>query len=288
MLEQVNPTMLILARESRGMNQKEVAERMHMSVSNLSRMENNGLGVSQNVLEQIVDITRYPIQFFYQKADIIPDNLGYRKRQIVAQKVLTPINARINIIRNHVQFLIRNLRLDLPRLPVIEINDKQTPQMAATYLRKLWKLKEPIIGNMTDIIEDHGVVVTTFDFHTARVDSRSILTDDKQPVIVYNKSHLGDRQRFSLAHELGHLVMHTYTNLGADRDITHEANLFAAELLMPEKEVRKDFEEPITIPRLAELKKKWLVSMISLLYRADDLGYLSANQKNICSSSSTT
>jgi Zn-dependent peptidase ImmA (M78 family) len=64
-----------------------------------------------------------------------------------------------------------------------------------------------------------------------------------------------------------------------NRDTGHEANLFAAELLMPEPDIRADFEQGISVPILADLKKKWKVSMISLLYRADDLGYLTPYQK---------
>lgn len=281
MNETVNPLMIELARESRGMNQKDLAEKTGISVSNISRMENNGLPVTATALEAIASTTEYPKDFFFQKVDIVPDNLGYRRRHVVAQKILTPINAQINIIRQHVQFLTRELKQPLPKLLTVEVMDATTPQAVANRVRKAWKLKEPVIDNLTQAIEAQGIAISTFDFNTARVDSRSILTEDKYPLIVHNRNHLGDRQRFSLAHELGHLVMHTFVSLAADRDITHEANLFAAELLMPEAAIRKDFnEQPITINRLAELKKKWKVSMISLLYRADDLGYFTPSQKN--------
>lgn len=68
-------------------------------------------------------------------------------------------------------------------------------------------------------------------------------------------------------------------NISSERNIIHEANAFAAELLMPAKEMKEDFKKGINIGALAELKKKWKVSMIALLYRADDLGFLTANQK---------
>ena len=48
---------------------------------------------------------------------------------------------------------------------------------------------------------------------------------------------------------------------------------------MPAKDIKSDFEQGITLPLLGELKRKWKVSMISLLYRADDLGLLTPNQK---------
>lgn len=280
MIETFNPAMIVLARESRGMNQKELAEKISISVSNISKMENSALTITPPVLEEIADATNYPTEFFYQKTDIIPDNLGYRRRQVVSQKILVPINAQINIIRQHVQFLTRELKVPVPKLPIIDVSGDVTPQMAAKQVRKSWKIKEVVIANLTQLLESHKVAISTFDFNTARVDSRSILTEDNYPLIVHNRNHLGDRQRFTLAHELGHFVMHTFTDLSADRDITHEANLFAAELLMPEAQIRKDFKELLTITRLAELKKKWNVSMISILYRADDLGFLSPNQKH--------
>jgi Zn-dependent peptidase ImmA (M78 family) len=73
--------------------------------------------------------------------------------------------------------------------------------------------------------------------------------------------------------------MHTFNAVDWNRDIGHEANLFAAEFLMPEREMREEFKEGVTLALLAELKRKWKVSMIALLYRADDLGFLTENQK---------
>lgn len=90
---------------------------------------------------------------------------------------------------------------------------------------------------------------------------------------------LGDRQRFTLAYELGQLVMHTFNVVPSQRDISHEANAFAVEFLMPAKYIKEDFKNGITIPILGESKRKLKVSMIALLYRADDLGFVTPNQK---------
>ena len=73
--------------------------------------------------------------------------------------------------------------------------------------------------------------------------------------------------------------MHTFNSVSPERDISHEANQFAAEFLMPAKYIKDDFKSGITIPLLGELKRKWKVSMIALLYRADDLGLITPNQK---------
>ena len=275
----INPHMIVLAREARGLTQSELAEKIGMSPTNLSKIERSDIGIQQDVLETISEVTLYPPQFFSQPGSIIPENLSYRKRSHVAQKLLTPINAKANIIRNHIQFLTGALEVNATELPVIPVTEKMSPTQIANKLRHQWKLDTPVIHNLIRVLEDHGVIISSFDFGTERVDSRSILTEEKHPIILFNSTLLGDRQRFSLAYELGQLIMHTFVQVPLERDISREANEFAAELLMPAKAISEDFKNGISVPLLGELKRKWKVSMIALLYRADDLGFLTANQK---------
>lgn len=278
-LEMINATMIVLARESRGMNQSELADKISMSSTNLSKIERGDIGVGKETIELIAQATHFPLSFFEQTGGIVPENMNYRKRQTVAQRLLTPINAKVNIIRLHIQQITRELKIPTPIIPSLEITESQTPAIVAIQLRKLWKIETPIIENVTELLENKGIAINNFNFGTERVDSRCVLTDDKYPIIFSNDSLLGDRQRFSLVFQLGHLIMHTFNTVDWNRDISHEANLFAAEFLMPEKDIRKDFEEGITVSLLGELKRKWKVSMISLLYRADDLGFITENQK---------
>ena len=275
----INTAMLILARESRGLSQIQIAEAIGMSATNLSKIERAEIGLHNDNLEKIGTITGYPLPFFTQKGEISPENLSYRKREIVTQKLLNPVNAKANIIRLQVQQLAHLLHKTAYFLPKKPINEQNEPAIIAQKLRKEWQVSSGAISNITNLIESKGIIITQFDFNTPRIDSRTMLTSDKQPIIFTNSSLLGDRQRFSLAYELGQLIMHSFVPVAIDRDISHEANLFAAEFLMPEADIRPDFEQGITIPILAQLKTKWKVSMISLLYRADDLGYLTPNQK---------
>ena len=278
----VNPNMIILAREARGISQADLAEKIGMSATNLSKIERSDIGIQEEVLERIAETTHYPIHFFYQPGNIVPDNLSYRRRQIVPQKLLTPINAQVNVIRKHVHFLTLANQIEAPLLPILEVNEKQTPEKIAGKVRKLWGINTSVIDNLTKLLEKQGIAVASFNFSTERVDSRSVLTEAKYPVIIYNSALLGDRQRFTLAYELGQLIMHTFNIVPLYRDISREANEFAAEFLMPSNEIKKDFEDfekGITIPLLGELKRKWKVSMIALLYRADDLGLITPNQK---------
>lgn len=279
MRESVNSKMIVLAREARGLNQAELAERIRMSATNLSKIERGDIGISEELLDSIAETTGFPSHFFLQDGEIIPEHLGYRRRQHVAQRLMGPINAKANIARRHVQFLTRSLNISPPALPRLEVRDGQSPEQLAIKLRKLWNIPPGPIENLVKLMEEKGLVTIQYDFGTDRVDSRSIFTEDQYPVICLNHRLGGDRQRFTLAYELGGLVLHSFFSVAPDRDIVHEANAFAAAFLLPAKEMKEEFKNGITIPLLAALKKKWKVSMIALLYRADDLGFLTANQK---------
>ena len=271
--------MIILARDARGLTQQELGEKIHLHKANISRLESGETHTSEETLNALSEALGYPPAFFKLPGHIMPTNLAYRKRQQVPMKLISPVEAQVNILRRHVQFATRVLNKPFPHLPLFGVDEKNTPAKIAGLVRRKWGADTPVIDNLIRLVEQQGIIINSFDFGTERVDSRSILTDDKYPVIFLNSTMLGDRQRFSLAYELGHLLMHTYTVVPHYRDINHEANLFAAELLMPEKEIRKDFKGGITLPLLGELKLKWKVSMIALLYRADDLGLLTPNQK---------
>ena len=267
-------------RGKRIKQQAELAEEIGISATNLSKMERADIGISNVLVETISDKTCFPPHFFYQGGDIVPENLNYRKREVVAQKLITPIHAKVNIVRKHVHFLTMALNIQNAPVPVMGSNRNANP--ANNCCKTSQALESSNAHHMqtsTKLIEDNGIVIKSFPFNTDRVDSRSILTDDKFPIIFFNESLLGDRQRFSLAYELGQLIMHTFSIVPLDRSVSHEANAFAAEFLMPAKDIVTDFKDGVTIPLLGELKSKWKVSMISLLYRADDLGLLSLNQK---------
>jgi Zn-dependent peptidase ImmA (M78 family)/DNA-binding XRE family transcriptional regulator len=279
MNQKINPNMIVLGRELRGLSQLELASKIKLTSATLSKMELSFLGIAKEHFENIAKALHLPESFFYQEGEKMPSNMTYRKRQIVAQKILSPIEAQVNICRLQLSKLMSQLNVEQPDLPILDVLKYETPIKVAKELRKIWGLKEPVIKNLVQLLESKGIFITSFNFATVRVDAQSILTDTQHPIIFTNRSLLGDRQRFSLAYELGHIIMHLHTSPSLDRDVSHEANLFAAEFLMPEKEIKPDFKDGVTLAKLGELKKKWKVSMQALLYRADNLGFLTPNQK---------
>ncbi|MFZ5553568.1 MAG: XRE family transcriptional regulator [Bacteroidota bacterium] len=266
--------MLLLARELRGLTLNEAAELLCISPSYVNKLERDAQAVNEELMQKMEKKFNLPASFFYQPGEILPSLLNYRKRENVSAKDLNVIEATINMYRLGIEKLFDQFNVQATRLPAF----LKEPEEAAQELKRSWRIAKGPVENMTALLEKHGITVVTFDYPTERVDGKSVLTKDGHSIVFINSLSQGDRQRFTLAYQLGHLVMHTTGN-SFDRDVSHEANVFAAEFLMPEKEIRKDFEEGITVPVLAKLKKKWKVSMISLLYRAHDLQIITDNQK---------
>ena len=129
-------------------------------------------------------------------------------------------------------------------------------------------------------LEKNGVVVLPIHLEIDEHDAFSVWadTEPRTPVIVTTAGRSGDRQRWSIAHELGHLVLHQAFALTPSA-IEDEADIFAGEFLLPEEVIRKDLSAPLTLTMLADLKGRWGVSMQALVMRAFNLGIITDGQR---------
>jgi Zn-dependent peptidase ImmA (M78 family) len=134
------------------------------------------------------------------------------------------------------------------------------------------------------IAKSHGITVL------AKNDlgdiSGSICNNNGHITIEYNKNENKLRQRFTVAHELGHYLSgHVDTNNKCFRDSSQsysknhydfqevEANRRAAEILMPEEVLKHIiFSEGIT--NITDLSQKFIVSELAMQYRLKNLGWI--------------
>ena len=138
----------------------------------------------------------------------------------------------------------------------------------------------PIVHLMSRL-EKNGVVIAVIPYEIEEYDAFSVWadTDPKTPVIVLSNGKPGDRQRWNVAHELAHLVLH-FSYTGSPSDLDHEADRFAGEFLLPEQAVREILEaRPLTLTVLAELKSQWGVSMQAWIMRAFQLGIVTDGRR---------
>lgn len=124
-------------------------------------------------------------------------------------------------------------------------------------------------------VELAGGVVARQNFETHRINAISVWHPGSFPLFVLNESLIPERQRFVLAHELGHMVIHE--GEPPRETAEREADLFAEELLMPAAEIRPQLDS-IDLRKAAALKPFWKVPMQSLVLRAEHLGLISTSR----------
>lgn len=153
----------------------------------------------------------------------------------------------------------------------------ESPEMAAQDTRLKMGLGNGPVEDLMEIAEASGIFVVYGPRSSRSVDAFSRLTAPN-PLIVLNPAKNDYyRQRFDIAHEIGHLVMHGGRQPGS-REIENEANRFASEFLAPSESISRSLPSKMDKrgwEKLRTLKEIWGVSLQALLYRSHSLEILS-------------
>jgi Zn-dependent peptidase ImmA (M78 family) len=108
---------------------------------------------------------------------------------------------------------------------------------------------------------------------THAVDAFSVPFPERPVIVLGDDKAVRDRERFSAAHELGHLVMHEPERAGT-KGIENQATRFAAAFLMPADDIRGELPATAAWNELLMLKRRWGASIGALLMRARILGIM--------------
>lgn len=154
-------------------------------------------------------------------------------------------------------------------------------EQIAGEVRESWSLGTDPISSVTDVLEERHVHVLEID--TAReLDGLAAVACDASGVqraaaVVCRRGLPGERQRLSLAHELGHLVMESAPGVDEEK----AAFRFGGAFLAPEELVRRDVgaaRRQVSLAELMLLKRRYGMSMQALVYRLRDLGIIAPTQ----------
>lgn len=270
----IDPKLIRLARVSREHTGAEVAEALGIRQPTYSKIENGLVEPSAQHLESLSAFLRYPPGFFEQTDRIWGTASPHHRKRKVSTLRLDRLEAQLNVTRLQVRRLVENVDIDTTfAVPTIHLDDVPTASDAAQEVRRLWRLPTGPVSNVTAVLEDAGVIVVERPL-PEQFDAVSVWGPTESPVILLNANYATARKRQTLAHELGHLVMHI-GDLTEDPET--EANDFAREFLMPAAEIRNELVG-LRISHLADLKLRWRTSMRNIVYHARELGSISKDQ----------
>jgi Zn-dependent peptidase ImmA (M78 family)/DNA-binding XRE family transcriptional regulator len=267
-----------LARELCGWTQAELADKIGTTQSGVASLEGNLYRPSREYLATLVKATGFSENFFTSPlAEEFPSGaLLYRSRASVTKTERQQAHAFTSIAYELAVFLGRGLKQipsNIPRL-------RETPDRAAQITRTALEIA-PLnpIANLMHLVERAGVLVLSIPKEIEGLDGFAtwVGTPFQRPVVALLGGKTGYRTNFTIAEEIGHLVMHsplTVTVTEADA----QAREFAQELLLPRDAILDEFPQPVTLAGLVKLKPRWNVSLQMLIRRAHDLGAVTANQ----------
>jgi Zn-dependent peptidase ImmA (M78 family)/DNA-binding XRE family transcriptional regulator len=268
---------LKIARHAARLSQRDLAEAAEVSAMAISKYERDLDMPSSGVLIRLARALDVKTEYFLRPVTVTVSAPAYRRRTSLPRKQEQAITAQIQ------EWLERYLdvesffggppEFELPPDLDRRVTSLDEVERVAIELREGWDLGLAPIESLVEVLEDHGIKVGLIEGHQD-FDSLTFWVDDTIPVIVVKRSVPGDRQRFNLAHELGHLVLEITE--GVDEEAA--AYRFAGAFLVPEPVARfelGDRRQTLSLHELHLLKHKYGLSMQAWIYRAKNLGVLS-------------
>lgn len=279
---------LRLARLINGFKQQELGDLVSVSRQYVHQIESGLKTPGDDVLLALCESLYVQPRFFQTPLgnDVKFEQCHFRKRRTTPVGLAHRAMAFSTIFEALVLHIKDNLELPSANIPQAKSVGAQYSsdeiERAAEKCRKEWGLGLTApISRMTRALENAGIMITHFSGVSEKVDALSV--NRHSPIIVRNTSKESYcRMRFDLAHECGHFVLHDGIETG-DIDTESEANRFASAFIFPRSAFKSEFpdmssKKRIDWSKIYSLKVRWGMSARSIVYRANQLGLLSARQ----------
>lgn len=279
------------ARKAMGLSLRGLGEKVGLSQTTIAKYEKNEINPDSITLMKFGKVLNVKIEYFMrpEKFTLSFSGIDYRKRELT-KKNIDLINAQVlNKVEKRFE-----LESFFPRKPIPEfslpnnlidvINSSEDIEKISNELRNTWSLGLSPIPEIVDVLESHGIRVFTVDDSMEKNFDGLATKVNGNPIIVICSEWSGDRQRFTLAHELGHLVFDGKTLNCYDGDEEKAANHFAGAFLLPKEAIISELGEKRNFIELKEfhlLKHEYGASMQVAMMRAKQVGIISSKQSGI-------
>lgn len=266
------PDRLAIARARRRCTKVELAKRIGMSSRRVAAFENEGAEPPPETIERIAGALLFPVAFFYRPGTsrrLATESISFRSFSRMSARDRDAALAAFLLAAEVSAWFDRQFHLPEPALPDLRGVDSSA---AATALRTSWELGDGPAPNMIHLLEARGVRVFSLTHDCAALDALSGWVG-RVPYVFLSTHKSAERARWDAAHELGHLLLHHHE---PPRGRAHEdeADVFAAEFLLPERGLRPTIPRVISLQDVRHQKLTWRVSAMAWIRRAFQLGGL--------------
>lgn len=297
------------ARLLRGLTLTQLANQTEVSKQSLSLYENSVNRPEYARGMKIANALNVPYEFFLHEDNYSTSTEAIYFRSLASATKMnrTVQSLKLEYVAKIYEVLTDYVDFPVLNLPKIEFwgNDNafdaqgsvaelKEIERIAMQIRKHWNLGTDPIFNLQFTLEENGLIVTGFDTNESKIDAfsqRTLLTTqginacEMFLIAVDQGTKPLGRIRFDLAHELGHILLHPWSE-GLDMipkdEFKHreaQANIFAGSFLLPAESFSRDVQAyPTDLKYYLWLKQKWKVSVAAMVYRSRQLEIITANQ----------
>jgi Zn-dependent peptidase ImmA (M78 family)/transcriptional regulator with XRE-family HTH domain len=283
------------ARQSRGLNKTTLAKLIGVVDSQVTKYESGDQSPSMSILDKISSVLRMPIDyFFYERAyDFdVESPVYYRSMSNATQQQRKAAESRYVWLHDIFCHLWKFIDFPPANLPDIEVPNnpeeisRQFIEQAADDLRRCWGISDEPIDNITRLVENNGIVVSFHDLGADSLDGFSHRNFDRPHIVISTRKASAVRIRFSLCHELGHLLLHRNIPKEMLNDaykfklIEKQAHQFASAFIFPQSA----FYQEILVPDLTTFrirKARWKLSISSMIARAKELKIINEDAEKL-------
>ena len=285
------PEKLKEARLARGYTVTALAEKIGISKQTISKYELGQSSPSSETMIKYCNFLNFDINFFMFNNEDSNNNYGtifFRSLKSAESQVREEIKIRIkwtNYIYKYINEFIEFPKLNLPDFEEksLENLDLYKIEDIADKLREYWNIGKGPINNLSVLLEQNGIILCNSNINNIKVDACSEVINDTAIFFIRTNDISACRLRFDLAHELGHLILHSeitkeeLENKEILDRIEKEANMFASVFLLPREEFSNEVLA-LSLDHFVNLKSRWKVSIAAMIYRCKELGIFSDSQ----------
>jgi len=277
-------TRLKLARKMAGLSLQELANSLNGKVTKqaLSKYENGLMNPSSEILISISNVLGLKPDYFLKKKSINFGKIQFRKKVRFSKKQEHSIIEKIrDYVERHLEIeQILNIESIFTNpLKNMVVSNKQDAENAAEILRQEWELGKEPISNLVEMLELRGVKVFLFEGDD-EIDGLAVFTSNGIPIVAVNiKNRSIERIRFTIIHELAHLLIKfAHEIITEPKKMEILCHYFSSNILVPTEILLKLIGPKRTYIRIKELisiKEYYGISIRAIVYRLKDIQVIS-------------
>jgi len=275
---------LIRARKAAGLSMSALASEVGVSANAIKKYEHGVNMPSSGNLLKLAKALGVRTEYFFRTVKLQLEGVEYRKRASTPQKLLDQINGDVleqaerwaELLDLYPDSVEPVPSFTLPNNLPSKVETVDDIEAIANVVRKEWMLGLNPIPDMIDTLESKGIMIISTSVESKKKFDGLAGSINATPVIVISSHQPGDRQRFTLAHELGHLILHD--RLDSNWDEEKACNHFAGAFLLPQESILEHLGQKrraLEDQELFMLKHEFGISMMAILSRSRQCGIIS-------------